>query len=207
MLGTVEEVSKIARLYKRIRRGEPVTVWQDKEAREARLKALDRPPRVLHLATHGFYLSSAGETERPMLLSGLSLAGANRAFEDKLDADGEDGILYSLEAQGLNLEGTELVVLSACDTGKGSLDYSEGVYGLVRALRIAGARQVLMTLRPVDDLQARDFMVAFYKTWLQQPLSDPAAALRQTKLGYLTHSTPSLQNPSAWAPYVLVGGS
>jgi CHAT domain-containing protein len=77
---------------------------------------------VLHLATHGFYLT--GDALEPMLLSGIALAGANRALADKDD----DSILFALEAQGLNLDGSELVVLSACDTARGSLDYSEGVY-------------------------------------------------------------------------------
>jgi CHAT domain-containing protein len=99
-----------------------------------------------------------------------------------------DGILFALEAQGLNLEGTELVVLSACDTAQGSLDYSEGVFfGLARALRTAGARNVLVTLWKLNDGEARDFMVEFYKTWLAQVRSDPAKALRvtQSRLGTL----------------------
>ena len=105
--------------------------------------ALTSPPRVLHLATHGFYLP--GDAPEPMLLSGVALAGANRALAKNED----DGILFALEAQGLNLDGSELVVLSACDTASGTLDYAEGVYGLVRALRTAGARNVLVTLWPV----------------------------------------------------------
>ena len=92
-----------------------------------------------------------------MLLAGVSLAGANAALEE----DRDDGILYAIEAKGLNLEGTELVVLSACETEQGVIDYSEGVYGLVRAFRTAGARNVLVTLRPVGDFSTRDFMTAF----------------------------------------------
>ena len=69
-------------------------------------------------------------------------------------------MLYGIEAAGLDLEGTELAVLSACETGQGHVDYSEGVYGLVRALRIAGARQVLMTLWPVNDGEAQEFMAS-----------------------------------------------
>ncbi len=80
--------------------------------------ALKSSPRVLHLANHGFYL--LGQSREPMLLSGIALAGANR----ELAGTGADGILFALEAQGLNLHGTELVVLSACDTARGSLDYS-----------------------------------------------------------------------------------
>src|SRR4051812_49243906 len=80
----------------------------------------------------------------------------------------------SLEAQDLNLEGTELVVLSACETALGQIDYGEGVSGLVRALRTAGARNVLVTLRPVSDPGAADFMQRFYHQWLgQEGRSDP----------------------------------
>jgi CHAT domain-containing protein len=132
-----------------------------------------------------------------MLLAGVSLAGANAALAENSD----DGILYAIEAQGLNLEGAELVVLSACETARGVVDYSEGVYGLVRALRTAGARHVLVTLRPVGDIATRDFMTAFYEHWLGQTRSDPAAALRATQRDYIKNDRP----PDSWAPYILVG--
>jgi tetratricopeptide (TPR) repeat protein len=121
-----EEANQVKQWYRRLRNDEPAEVWSGATASKARLLALQSPPRVLHLATHGFYL--AGESREPMLLSGIALAGANR----ELAGAGADGILFALEAQGLNLEGTELVVLSACDTAQGSLDYSEGVFGLAR---------------------------------------------------------------------------
>ena len=125
-----------------------VDVWQGRDASETRLKALTKPPRVLHLATHGFYLPRPKDgAERPMPLSGLALAGANQGMQGRLSASGDDGILYALEVQHLNLEGTELVALSACNTGQGTVDYTEGVYGLVRAFRVAGARRALMRRR------------------------------------------------------------
>ena len=129
-----EEAIQLKEWYLRYRKDEPAETWSGTSASEARLKALTSPPRVLHLATHGFYLS--GNAPEPMLLSSVALAGANRALAKKDD----DGILFALETQGLNLDGSELVVLSACDTARGSLDYSEGVYGLVRAFRTAGAQ-------------------------------------------------------------------
>ena len=133
-----------------------------------------------------------------MLLSGIALAGANR----ELAGIGTDGILFALEAEGLNLEGTELVVLSACDTAQGNLDYSEGVFGLARALRTAGARNVLVTLWPLNDGEARDFMISFYKNWLGQVRSDPAKALRETQLEYLKQD--KVRDPRVWAPYILI---
>ena len=196
-----KEVEAIARLYRVGRRDEPVEVWDGHEAGEARLKALNRPPRVLHLATHGFYRQPETPLDRPMLLSGITLAGANRALHN----EGEDGILYAIEAQGLHLEGTELVVLSACDTAKGQPAYGEGIYGLVRALRTAGAEKVLVTLWPVDDQHASDFMQAFYRHMLQDQ-SEPTAALRATQLDYIEKADPLLNRPTTWAPYVLIGG-
>jgi CHAT domain-containing protein/Flp pilus assembly protein TadD len=197
LLGTAEEVEEIAWRYRAARPDEPVNVWTGAEATEQRLKSLVRSPRVLHLATHGFYRRPNGPLDRPMVLAGVSLAGANAALAEGSD----DGILYAIEAQGLNLEGAELVVLSACETARGVVDYSEGVYGLARALRTAGARNVLVTLRPVGDIATRDFMTAFYEHWLTQTHSDPAAALRATQLDYIKNN----RLPEIWAPYVIVG--
>jgi CHAT domain-containing protein len=191
-----DEAMEVKEWYQRLRGDEPAEVWSGTDASKVRLMDLKSPPRVLHLATHGFYL--ANETRDPMLQSGVALAGANRALADK---SGE-GLLFALEAQGLNLEGSELVVLSACDTAQGSLDYSEGVYGLVRALRTAGARNVLVTLWPLNDGEARDFMISFYKEWLSQIRSDPAKALRDTQLKYLKQD--KLRDPRVWAPYILI---
>jgi hypothetical protein len=157
---TADEATQVKDWYRRYRKDEPAEAWLGADTGEARLLALTAPPRVLHLATHGFYLP--GDAPEPMLLAGIALAGANRARAENKG----DGILFALEAQRLNLDGSELVVLSACDTARGTLDYAEGVYGLVRALRTAGARNVLVTLWPVNDGEARDFMLAFYRTWL-----------------------------------------
>ena len=145
-------------------------IWTGSDASESRLKALDKPPKVLHLATHGFYLPSNDRLiDRPMVLSGLAMAGANQGREGRRGADGEDGILYALEAQNLNLGDTELVSLSACDTGTGTLDYSEGVYGLVRAFNIAGARNVLMSLWKLGDRDARvhETILQYLVEWQQ----------------------------------------
>jgi len=136
------EVEAIGGLYRTARRDEPVTIVPSAQPTKPWLLSLP-PPRVLHLATHGFYREPKEPADRPMLLSGIALAGANRSLQQ---GDG-NGILYALEAQDLNLEGTELVVLSTCETALGQIDYSDGISGLVRALRTAGARNVLVTLR------------------------------------------------------------
>jgi CHAT domain-containing protein len=184
----------------------PAQVWLGADASESRLKTLTTPPRVLHLATHGFYLSeNSNLIDRPLVLSGLALAGANQGIKGKTGPDGEDGILYALEVQNLNLEDTELVTLSACDTGVGTLDYSEGVYGLVRAFRTAGAHNILMPLWPLGDQSARAFMAEFYRTWLNDPKpKNLAVALRETQLSFIRSDNESLRNPAVWAPFVLV---
>lgn len=164
---------------------------------------------MLHLATHGFYLSNLpGQatdlgTEEPLLFSGLALAGANQGLSGFFDENGDDGLLYSLEVVDMNLQGTELVSLSACSTGNGVVDYSEGVYGLVRAFRTAGANSVLMTLYNVGDESSKKFMVRFYETWLSQKKDGmtPAEAMDKTRLDFIRKGYP----PQAWEPYVLVG--
>ena len=121
--------------------------------------------------------------------------------------DGRDGVLHAIEAQGLDLEGTELVALSACETGLGQIDYGEGVSGLVRALRTAGAGRVLVTLRPVSDEGAADFMGRFYRHWLGQTGSDPAAAFRAAQLEAIAAAPAGPpRRDQTWAHFVLVGG-
>jgi len=183
-----------------------VEVWTGAEAREERLRGLARPPRVLHLATHGFYHAPTTPQDRPLLLAGMALAGANLALREA----SQDGILYAIEAQDLDLEGTELVVLSACETARGQVDYGEGVSGQARALRTAGARYVLVALRPVDDRTARDFMVNFYRHWLGQARGDPAAALRAAQLEVLARPPQARSvrrsGRDTWAHFALIGG-
>jgi CHAT domain-containing protein len=195
-----DEATQIKEAYQRLRKDEPAEAWTGADASKARLMALPSPPRVLHLATHGFYLPREEQEQEPMLFSGIALAGANRTLAGK----GDDGILLALEAQGLNLEGSELVVLSACDTAQGSPDYSEGLYGLARAFRTAGARNVIVTLWPLNDGEARDFMKDFYRNWLSQARSDPAKALRDTQSAYLKKDDPARRDPRVWAPYILI---
>ncbi|MCP4284423.1 MAG: CHAT domain-containing protein [Gammaproteobacteria bacterium] len=202
---TGSEARSVARYYAD-RYSRRVQLHLGVAASETQLKTLKRPPRVLHLATHGFFLEARREhTERPLTLAGLALAGANRGLEGELSpAAAQDGILYALEAQDLNLEGTALVTLSACDTGKGEVDYSEGVYGLVRAFQIAGANDVLMTLWPLNDQLAEEFITDFYQRWFDPRTSDsPAEALRATQLAWIKSGLPR-RDPTYWAPYVLV---
>ena len=194
MTSSKVEVEAIGSQYRIWRRDEPVSIVEGDKPTKAWLMALP-PPRVLHLATHGFYRARKEPADQPMLLAGVALAGANQS----LKRQDVSGILYALEAEDLNLEGTELVVLSACDTALGQIDYGEGVSGLVRALRTAGARNVLVTLRRVDDAGAEQFMERFYFYWFKQPRSDPAAALRDAQREAAAQSDPT------WGSFVLIG--
>nr|WP_290937814.1 CHAT domain-containing protein [Haliscomenobacter sp.] len=116
-------------------------------------------------------------SDNPMIRSGLVLAGGNHAWKTgkPLSPGLEDGILTAYEISQMNLANTELVVLSACETGLGDLVGNEGVYGLQRAFKIAGARYLIMSLWQVPDFQTQVFMTAFYKHWLEGKMAVPEA--------------------------------
>jgi CHAT domain-containing protein/tetratricopeptide (TPR) repeat protein len=173
-------------------------------------------PSILHVATHGFFLQedarvappagsarapasrAAGETvaiQNPLLRSGLALSGAN------LDSRATGGILTALEAANLNLWGTKLVTLSACDTGIGEVRSGEGVYGLRRAFVLAGAETLVMSLWPVSDYVTREMMTGYYRG-LQTGLGR-GDALRQTQLAMLAR--PNRRHPFYWAGFIQAG--
>jgi CHAT domain-containing protein len=181
-------------------------------ATEEALK-LVRAPRILHIATHGFFLqdnkspetkSTAGtralnataRIDNPLLRSGLAFARANLPR-----TGGDDGILTALEAANLNLWGTKLVTLSACDTGVGVVRNGEGVYGLRRAFFLAGAETLVMSLWPVSDLIAREMMIGYY-TGLKEGLGR-GGALRRTQLQMLKRT--GRAHPFYWASFIQAG--
>ncbi len=174
------------------------TVYRGKQATEATLKAL-HAPRIVHLATHGFFLDGdSASTENPLLRSGLVFAGANARSSGT-----DDGVVTALEAAGLDLRGTKLVVMSACETGVGKITNGEGVYGLRRAFVIAGADSLVMSLWEVDDAATRDLMAGFYKK-LETGLGR-AAALQAIQKEML--ATPKYAHPYYWASFVGAGNS
>lgn len=139
-------------------------VFTAQEATEENLKNLNEPT-VLHLASHGFFDPGGSNEEHSlaetMIRSGIALAGVNDVNNQK-----EDGLLTAYEVINLNLDSTLLVVLSACETAKGDVNHGEGVYGLQRALRVAGAQNMIMSLWKVDDEATQKLMVDFYKRWI-----------------------------------------
>jgi len=152
---------------------------------------------MLHIASHGFFLPDAcAAVENPLLRSGLALAGANL----RQDAHG-DGILTAMEASGLDLWGTRLVTLSACDTGLGEVHNGEGVYGLRRAFVLAGTETLVMSLWPVSDGTTREMMTWYY-TGLRAGLGR-GDALRQAKLVMLRRT--GREHPFYWASFIQSG--
>lgn len=192
-----------------------VTLKTKDNATEESFKALgttEKSPRVIHLATHGFFFpdpenknNSTKEpvfkiSENPMLRSGIILAGANHTWEGKGPIFGkEDGVLTAYEISHMNLSNTELVVLSACKTGLGDIEGSEGVYGLQRAFKKAGVKYLVMSLWEVDDEKTAVFMTAFYKNWLEKEMSI-RAAFNTTQLEMKN----KYANPLDWAGFVLI---
>jgi len=196
------------------------TVVSGAEATEAFLKKLESP-RLLHIATHGFFLEDqqlpadgqptvdsldpaeeggappdAQPYENPLLRSGIVLAGANGPRKA-----GEDGILTALEASGLHLRDTRLVVLSACRTGVGEVRNGQGVFGLRRALTLAGAESQIMSLWSVSDISAPDLMAGFYHRLTEG--AGRAEALRAAQLEMLSGGQWS--HPFFWAAFVHSG--
>jgi len=201
LAGTAGEVAAIEKKIPGAR------VFLGEKATEAEVKSLEHP-RILHLATHGFFLPdkllatsveddpSAMRIDNPLVRSGLALAGANL-----LRSGEEDGVLTAFEAAGLDLYGTKLVVLSACETGIGEARSGEGVYGLRRALAMAGAETTVMSLWQVDDLATRDLMVGYYDRLLAG--GGRAESLRQAALTLKTR--PGYEHPFFWASFIVSG--
>jgi CHAT domain-containing protein len=184
-----------------------VSSYTKSEATEEHFKTLDSPG-VLHVATHGFFLSdldvddelhtdeASAIIKNPLFRSGLLLAGvsANRS-----ETSVEDGILTAYEAMNLSLDQTELVALSACETGLGEVRNGEGVYGLQRAFSVAGAKAVLMSLWQVDDAATQELMTNFYSIWLKG--ADKYTAFRQAQLELKV----KYPQPYYWGAFVLSG--
>ena len=208
----------------------PVTVYLGPEALEERFKTMPAP-RVLHVITHGFYLKGGGiseerdppgpvvpgfgmgrglgrlrRTEDPLLRSGLVLAGANRLGEEKPGTTTvDDGWLTAGEIAALDLRGTELVVLSACETGLGDVRGGEGVYGLRRAFLYAGAQTLVTSLFPVPDEPTRELMGQFYRSLKEG--RGKLSALHEAQLALIRQRRQSggAAHPFFWASFVLVG--
>jgi CHAT domain-containing protein/tetratricopeptide (TPR) repeat protein len=189
LIGTQVEAQAINALFPR------ASMLVGARATESAIKQADAP-EILHIATHGFFLEDKNAIPNPLLRSGLALAGANR----KPTPDG-DGVLTALEASGMNLWGTRLVTLSACDTGVGEVRNGEGVYGLRRAFFLAGAETIVMSLWPVSDSVTREIMTGYYRG-LRDGLGR-GEALRRVELSMIARA--DRRHPFYWASFVQAG--
>jgi CHAT domain-containing protein len=205
--GTGEEARTIKTLFP------DALVLTREQATKSALMRVDAP-RMLHIATHGFFLgdpdalaggpapdgtraiSASAKVANPLLRSGLALSGAN-STKGRTD----EGIVTALEASNLKLWGTKLVTLSACDTGVGEIRNGEGVYGLRRAFVLAGAETLVMSLWPVSDVVSREMMAAYY-TGLRDGRGR-GDALRQAQLAMLARK--NRQHPFYWAGFIQAG--
>jgi CHAT domain-containing protein len=188
-----------------------VTKMQSADATEAAFKALSgNSPSVIHISTHGFFFENKKRTsgqsnqyvtaEDPLIRAGLAMAGANEAWLKGVNEfEEEDGILTALEISNLDLSKTQLVVLSACDTGLGDIDGHEGVYGLQRAFKMAGAKNIIMSLWEVPDLETSEYMKLFYSNWLNT--NNVRQAFSKTQLA-MQKKYPN--SPRSWAGFILV---
>ncbi|HYO70610.1 MAG TPA: CHAT domain-containing tetratricopeptide repeat protein, partial [Archangium sp.] len=214
--GTRQEAESIQRLLPQAQ------LFLGSEATKERLLSLP-PPGILHLATHGFFLGDApaptgsravghfgamGEDPlatppaNPMLHSGLVLAGAHApapSASSPASPPHDNGLVTALELAGLDLWGTQLVVLSACDTGRGEVKPGQGVYGLHRAFLVAGAETVVMSLWKVNDETTRSLMELYYSQLLAG--QGRATALREA-MRTLRRTQP---HPHDWAPFITMG--
>ena len=182
------------------------------DATESEIKSI-RSPKIFHVATHGFFTpahqvkqnaASAQKAttalENPLLRTGILLTGAGDLLnKTEYNYNEEDGILTAYEAMNMNLDQTDLVVLSACETGLGETKVGEGVYGLQRAFMVAGAKTLIMSMFKVDDTATQKLMVNFYKKWLttgqkRQSFVDAKKELRN-----------EYKDPIYWGAFIMIG--
>jgi CHAT domain-containing protein len=200
--GTAREAEAIRLLFR------DATVLTGEQATESSLRQF-AAPRLLHIATHGFFLQyagiapkadgpeSRGSSQDPLLRAGLALAHANV----RGGTDQDDGVLTALEASRLTLWGTKLVVLSACDTGIGEVRNGDGVYGLRRAFVLAGTESLIMSLWPVSDTWTERQMRSYYQNLKRG--KGRGESLRLVQLGMLARN-PRL-HPFYWANFIQSG--
>ena len=211
--GTREEVRAIAEIFGADR----VDLFTGAEALEEVLYRV-KAPRILHLATHGFFLSDAqfqmltgkkkgGETKvryvNPLVRSGLALAGANRALAG--GGGTTDGVFTAEKVLGLRLRGTDMVVLSACETGLGEIRSGEGVYGLRRAFTQAGAKSLVMSMWSVPDRETQELMLGFYRhitAGMTRSRALRKAVLEQKRI---VQERFGHANPFFWGAFVFLG--
>lgn len=208
--GTEKEVNELEQLLKS--KGWRTSEYLETSASEEQVKDQESP-KIFHIATHGFYTpaisadeakkmteSEAQLTENPLLKTGLLLKGAGDLLtKTKYNYNMESGILTAYEAMNLNLDKTDLVVLSACETGLGEVSNGEGVYGLQRAFLVAGAKVLIMSMFKVDDEATQKLILNFYKKWLN------TGNLRQSFIDAKKELRVDYPEPIFWGAFMMIG--
>lgn len=208
--GTEREVSQLMYLLKD--KGWVTTEYVSDAAAEEKIKELNSP-KIFHIATHGLYRPSTEITlekelqgnhallaQNPLLRTGLLLKGAGDLLDKtNFNYNMESGILTAYEAMSLNLDKTDLVVLSACETGLGDLEVGEGVYGLQRAFLVAGAKVLIMSMFKVDDEATQKLMLKFYQKWLT------TGNLRQSFIDAKKELRIEYPEPIYWGAFIMIG--
>lgn len=225
LAGTKSESEQIFNIFNEKKLS--VLLHSEKNATEQNIKEIAGKNSILHIATHGFFypepesvkdleketesfnlLSARGKKNgfglwqykkntNPLMRSGIVLAGANQVWNRQYAGEGDDGVLTALEVSQLDLSKTQLIALSACETGLGDIKGSEGVYGLQRAFKMAGAKFLIMSLWQVPDKETSEFMIRFYdklldKKDIRKSFNETQAFMRK------------IYNPFYWGAFVLI---
>ena len=206
--GTKIEIDNIGKILKT--GGYVVTPYMQKAATEAIVKSM-KGQAIVHIATHGYFQqdveASVGVHEEnaknnPLLRSGILLAGASSTIKGEVMPNlesNDNGVLTAYEAMNLNLEGTDLIILSACETGLGDVRAGEGVYGLQRSFLVAGAKALVMSLWKVDDAATQALMTNFYTNLAKG--GSKSKAFKQAQIQLMT----KYKEPYYWGAFVMMG--
>lgn len=186
-------------------------LYIESEATEEKIKSL-KSPRFFHIATHGYFLPDIKQSgfdseleneasQNPLYRSGLLLVNGGELINDpsNVDVNRHDGLLTAYEAMNLDFDNTELVLLSACETGLGDVQLGEGVFGLQRAFIVAGSKNLIMSLFKVSDEVTADLLNQFYANWIAT--GNKRQALYDAKVYILK----KYKEPIYWGAFVLVG--
>jgi CHAT domain-containing protein len=205
--GTEMEISQLDYLLKQ--KGWDTSGFIGASATEEKIKDQDSP-KIFHIATHGFYKptirsehlvgSEAELAQNPLMRNGLLLKGAgDLLIKTDINYNQESGILTAYEAMNLNLDKTDLVVLSACETGLGKIEAGEGVYGLQRAFLVAGAKTLIMSLFKVSDEATQKLMLKFYQKWLN------TGDVRKSFIDAKKELRTEYPDPVDWGAFLMIG--